>query len=130
MLHTYIDKDLALAEQIKNYREKQGKIVIAFNFNTVHFNEVGTGENYDKVGKVLRKLCERGAILYCYEATVDKNHHLDHPEVEKALYLLNLDASFCEAYPVEADFIVDQRAGLAQVYEELKTLCLIEMEEL
>jgi len=130
MIHTYIDAELAKEELIRVYREREGAISIAFNFNTVHYNEVGAGEHYDKIVKVLKKLNERGAKLLCYHPDVDRNRHFDHPSVERELYLLNLDAVFCSSYPDDADLIVDQRCGLSQVYEEMKTLCQIEMKEL
>ena len=127
MIHTYIDAEKAKAELIKVYKENEGRISIAFNFNTVHFNEIGAGEHYDKIVKILIKLSSRGAKLLCYHPDVDRNHHLDHPNIEKELFLLNLDAVFCSAYPDDADLILDQRCGLAQVYDELNSLLEIEL---
>ena len=132
MIHTYIDTELAKEELIRVYREREGAISIAFNFNTVHYNEVGAGEHYDKIIKVLKKLNERGAALFCYHTNSDKTEE----EIERDLFLLNLPAMFLANNPNDiqilncAELIVDQRCGLAQVYEEMKTLCQIEMKEL
>ena len=132
MIHTYIDPLRAKEELIKLYKEKEGKITIGFNINTVHFNEVGAGENYTEISKLLIKLSSKGAILVCCHPGVGDNyHHEDHPgipELEKELFLLNLDATFCSSYPNHVDIIVDQRCGLAQVYQELLTLSQLDLE--
>jgi hypothetical protein len=129
MIHTYIDAEKAKQELIKVYKENEGRISIAFNFNTVHFNEIGAGEHYDKIVKILVKLNQRGAALFCYNSNQDRSQE----EIERQLFLLNLPAMFLGNDPNDfhmlntVDLIVDQRCGLAQVYDELNSLLEIEL---
>ena len=52
MHHTYINTDKAFNEVLSTFDSK-GKIVIGFNFDTIHFNEFGSGEDYNKIIELL-----------------------------------------------------------------------------
>ena len=116
MHHTYINTDKAFNEVLSTFDSK-GKIVIGFNFDTIHFNEFGSGEDYTKIVELLLDLEKLGCELICYETgTINKEY------VSKYLYKHNIFASYGSINNPKLDIIIDNRCGLSQVFNELKSL--------
>ena len=116
MHHTYINTDKAFNEVLSTFDSK-GKIVIGFNFDTIHFNEFGSGEDYTKIVELLLDLEKLGCELICYEiGTLNKEY------VSKYFYKQNIFANYGSINNSNIDVILDNRCGLSQVFNELRSL--------
>ena len=116
MYHTFINTDKAFNELLSNFDSK-GKIIIGFNFDTIHFNEIGIGEDYNQIVNLLIELEKLGCVLICYEiGSLNKEY------VNKYLYKHNINASYGSINDSYLDVIIDNRCGLSQVFNELKSL--------
>ena len=116
MHHTYINTDKAFNDLLTTF-DTNGKIVIGFNFDTIHFNDFGSGENYNQIIDLLIDLEKLGCELICYEIGTNNKDY-----VGKYLYKNNIFASFGVINNSNIDVIVDNRCGLSQVFNELKSL--------
>jgi hypothetical protein len=116
MHHTYINTDKAFNEVLSTFDSK-GKIVIGFNFDTIHFNEFGSGEDYFKIIDLLIDLEKLGCELVCYEVGI-----LNKEYVSKYLYKQNIFANYGTINSDNLDVILDNRCGLSQVFNELRSL--------
>jgi len=116
MHHTYINTDKAFNEVLSTFDSK-GKIVIGFNFDTIHFNEFGSGEDYNQIIELLLDLEKLGCELICYEiGSLNKEY------VSKYLYKQNIFANYGSINNSNLDVILDNRCGLSQVFNELRSL--------
>ena len=123
MHHTYINTDKAFEEILYTF-DTNGKIVIGFNFDTIHYNELGSGENHNKIIELLLDLEKLGCELICYEIGINNKEY-----VSKYLYKNNILATFGVINDYNIDVILDNRCGLSQVYNELKSLVSLRTTE-
>lgn len=124
MHHTFINTDKAFNEVLTNF-DLKGKVIVGFNFDTIHFNEVGSGEDYSQIISLLMELEKLGCELICYEIG-DSNKEY----VIKYLFKLNLVATYGKIDNSNIDVILDNRCGLSQVFNELKSLVMLRNKQI
>lgn len=117
-----------LYSEYKNY----GKLVIGFDFDGTVYDYHGTGGTFYDVIALLKRLKAIGCDLICWTAHPDLKHVEEYiKEKEIPCDGINTDGIPLKWTSRKAFFsaLLDDRAGLIQVYQELTQLCeTIELE--
>jgi hypothetical protein len=121
----YLREQESYLRLVREY-EKHGGLVIGFDFDdTVHDYHNGGKDKYPKLITLLRDLKKIGCTLICWTA------HMNHDYVNNYLYEHKIPFDGINTDGVKLDWetrkpffnaLLDDRAGLAQVYEELTAL--------
>lgn len=105
-----------------NEYDKYGSLTIGFDFDGTVYDYHGTGATYEQVKQLLRDLKEIGCKLVCWTAQKDL------PFVETFLNENNIPWDGINTNGIDLGWesrkpffsaLLDDRAGLLQVYEEL-----------
>lgn len=105
-----------------NEYEKYGSLAIGFDFDNTVYDFHKTGATYEQVRQLLRDLKEIGCTLICWTA------QKDIPFVENFLKENNIPCDGINTDGIKLGWdsrkpffsaLLDDRAGLVQVYEEL-----------
>ena len=117
-----------LYTEYKNY----GSLVIGFDFDGTIYDYHGTGATFEDLITLLKRLHKLGCSLVCWTAHPDLNRVAEYlKEKEIPCDSINGDGIPLKWASRKAFFsaLLDDRAGLIQVYEDLTKLCeTIELE--
>lgn len=111
-----------------NEYNKYGSLVIAYDFDNTVFDFHQKGETYDMVIELLRDLKSIGCYLVVWTANSDYEFVLNYLIQMSIPYdAINENPSFfkSEERKIYYNALLDDRAGLLQVYYELKNLVKI-----
>lgn len=115
-------------ERLLNEYKKYGSLVIGFDFDGTVHDYHKTGATYEYVRQLLRDLKEIGCKLICWTAYEDLNY------VEQFLKKENIPCDGINTNGIPLNWesrkpffsaLLDDRAGLIQVYSELSLLVKI-----
>ena len=119
---------LRLYDEYKKYKS----LVIAYDFDNTVYDFHDKGVSYFRVIELLRKLKQIGCICICFTANEDENFIREYCQLwDIPLDKLNENPDFFKSKSKKIYFnaLLDDRAGLQQVYQELNLLInLIEKE--
>ena len=104
---------------------KYGSLVIAYDFDNTVYDFHKKGATYEMVVALLRKLKSVGCYIICFTANSDKEFVLNYlKENNIPLDSLNENPPFfkSEERKIYYNALLDDRAGLLQVYTELNLL--------
>lgn len=110
-----------LQEEYKKY----GSLVIAFDFDGVVFDYHGTGCSYPEMEQLLRKLRAANCFLVCFTAEEDTQKVRTYlAEHNIPFDTINENPPFfkSDARKIYYNALLDDRAGLIQVFNELTKL--------
>lgn len=115
------------ASFIRLYEEykKYGSIVVAFDFDNTVYDFHKKGATYFKVMTLLRELDWLDCILICFTANSDLPFIKNYLDINKIPYdYINQNPPFfkSEERKIYYNVLLDDRAGLLQVYTELDLL--------
>ncbi len=129
----YLRPNASFLRLLAEYR-KYKSLVIAYDFdNTLYdFHKKGT-ETYFEVMALLRELKEIGCYMICFTANTNKEFISEYL-IKKGVPFdsINENPPFfkCEAGKIYFNALLDDRAGLVQVYNELNLLVTIIKNEI
>lgn len=123
----YLKSGASLNRLLKEYRE-YGSLVIAYDFDSTVHDYHNKGESYSEVIELLRRLKKANCYLICFTANMNRD------SIES--YLVSNDIPFdsinenppffqCDARKIYYNAMLDDRAGLMQVYGELVAMMTI-----
>lgn len=120
----FLVKDSSLDRLIREYK-KHGSLTVGFDFDGTVHDYHKTGASHEMVRQLLRDLKEIGCVIYCWTAYPDLEY------VKQFCIDNNIpcDGVNCDGIPLGWDsrkpffsVLLDDRAGLLQVYTELRLL--------
>lgn len=112
-------------ERLRNEYDKHGTLTIAFDFDGTVHDYHNTGESYEQVRQLLRDLKSIGCKCICWTCYHDLGYVISFcKENDIPLDGVNSDGIALPWTSRKAFFnaVLDDRAGLYQVYRELRTL--------
>lgn len=124
MMDEFLVPDASYQRLLEEYK-KHGKLVIGFDFDGTVHDYHKTGATYHQVIKLLRDLKKIGCTLVCWTA------YQNHDYVNNFLYehKIPFDGINCDGVPLAWETrkpffsaLLDDRAGLRQVYDDLTRL--------
>jgi hydroxymethylpyrimidine pyrophosphatase-like HAD family hydrolase len=127
MTDEYLNPNASFLRLLKEYNQ-YGSLVIAFDFDNTVYDFHGKGNYYDQVIELIRELKEIGCYMICFTANPDFNF------VTQYLNKLNIPFDSINENPpffkseerkIYFNALLDDRAGLQQVYAELNLLITI-----
>lgn len=124
MTDEYLIENASFIRIYDEYK-KYGSLVIAYDFDNTVYDFHGKGHTYNQLIKLLQDLKTIGCIMICFTAQEDEKHVLDYCSFWKIpLDKLNENPDFfkCEAKKIYFNALLDDRAGLLQVFTELSLL--------
>jgi predicted HAD superfamily phosphohydrolase YqeG len=111
--------------RLKKEYEEYGSLVIAFDFDNTVFDFHKKGETYEQVIDLLKKLKEAGCYLIVFTANEDTRFITRYLlENQIPFDSINENPPFFKSKATKIYFnaLLDDRAGLVQVYQELSLL--------
>jgi len=124
MTDEYLIPDASYQRLLKEYRE-HGSIVVAFDFDNTVYDFHNKGVSYDQVIQLLRELRRYKCYLICFTANTNSTFVEDFL-LDKSIPFdaINENPPFfkCDARKIYFNALLDDRAGLLQVYTELNQL--------
>lgn len=108
-----------------NEYNKYGSIVVAYDFDNTVYDFHKKGETYENVIELLRELKSIGCYLTVWTANTDEAfvaQYLHMNEIPFDGYNENPPFFKSDARKIYYNALLDDRAGLLQVYQELKLL--------
>lgn len=111
--------------RLRNEYEQYGSLVIAVDFDNTLFDFHKKGNTYNQVIELIRDLKKYNCIIIIFTANED-NDFITSYCVENNIPIdgINVNPPFfkCEARKIYYNALLDDRAGLSEVYIQLKTL--------
>jgi FMN phosphatase YigB (HAD superfamily) len=104
---------------------KYGSLAIAFDFDNTVYDYHQKGYTYQEVIQLLRDLKKYNCVMICFTANQDHEFVRQYCLTNDIpLDKLNENADFfpCESRKIYYNAFLDDRAGLIQMYNELKEL--------
>lgn len=120
----YLKPNSSFLRLYKEYKD-YGSLVIAFDLDNTVFDFHRKGETYFDVTKLLRELKKVNCYLICFTANSDTKFIEDYLEAVGIPYdAINENPPFfkCAERKIYFNALLDDRAGLQQVYNELSLL--------
>ncbi len=121
MVDEYL-KEGASYERILREYKTHGKLYVGFDFDSTVHDYHNKGESYEQVRQLLRDLKSIGCELVCWTAYRDLNYVIEFLDRHNIPY----DGVNSDGIPLPWEsrkpffsVLLDDRAGLKQVYEEL-----------
>lgn len=111
--------------RLYNEYKQYGSLVIAYDFDNTIYDFHKKGETYENVIALLKELKEAGCYMICFTANSDSDFIYEYLEArEIPMDALNANPPFfkCLERKIYFNALLDDRAGLSQVYNELKLL--------
>lgn len=105
--------------------KKYGSLVVAYDFDNTVYDFHQKGETYGQVIELLRDLKNLGCICICFTANEDESFVREYCRLNFIpLDKLNENPDFFKSTSKKIYFnaLLDDRAGLQQVYQELSLL--------
>ncbi len=126
-----MDRYLRLDESFKRLfyeYKKYNSLVIAFDFDNTVYDYHQEGDTYNDIIELLRELKQLNFYLICF--TANENEEFVHDYLVDNLIpfdSINKNPPFYESKSAKIYYnaLLDDRAGLLQVYEDLKRLIKI-----
>jgi hypothetical protein len=118
----YLSKVASTARLLNEY-ERYGSLVVAYDFDNTVFDYFNEGHTYDMVIQLLRDLKSIGCYLICFTANEDTQRIADFLTANDIPFdKINENPPFftCKAGKIYYNALLDDRAGLWQVYHELR----------
>ena len=116
-------KETANRERLFNDYTKYGSLTIGYDFDDTVYDYHGTGEGHDLVIKLLRELKKVGFTLICWTAQKDlifvENFLKENDIPCDGINTNGIDLGWETKKPFFSA-LLDDRAGLRQVYQDLK----------
>jgi len=112
-------------ERLKQEYVKYGSLVVAFDFDNTVYDFHKKGSTYNNVIELLRKLKEKNCFLICWTANENTGFVVDYLVENNIPYdSVNENPPFFKynAKKIYYNLLLDDRAGLLQVYTELLEL--------
>ena len=123
----YLKPNASFLRLLKEYREYKS-LVIAYDLDNTLYDFHKKGETYTMVAELLVELKEIGCYMICFTANADKDFVLNYL-TEKSIPFdaINENPPFfkSEERKIYFNALLDDRAGLQQVYNELNLLTTI-----
>lgn len=111
--------------RLYNEYKQYGSLVIAFDFDNTVYDFHGKGEEYWEIIMLLRALKKANCYLICFTANSDKEFIVKYLTDNNIPYdAINENPPFfkCQERKIYFNALLDDRAGLQQVYSELSLL--------
>jgi len=124
MIDEYLVPNASYLRLLKEYKQ-HGSLVIAFDFDNTVYDFHAKGETYYQVMKLLQDLKEIGCYLICFTANENTEFIEEHLASYGVLYdSINENPPFFKSKcgKIYYNALLDDRAGLQQVYQELDLL--------
>ncbi len=118
----YLKPQASLDRLCKEYKEYKS-LVIAVDFDNTLYDFHGKGEKYDMVIDLLRELKELKCYIIIFTANEDNYFIKSYLHNNNIPYdAINENPPFfkCDSRKIYYNALLDDRAGLFQVYNELK----------
>ena len=112
-------------ERLKQEYVKYGSLVVAFDFDNTVYDFHKKGSTYNNVIELLRKLKEKNCFLICWTANENTGVVVEYLVENNIPYdSVNENPPFFKsnAKKIYHNVLLDDRAGLIQVYTELLEL--------
>jgi len=120
----YLVPNASYLRLLKEYIQ-HGSLVVAFDFDNTVYDFHKKGETYYQVMKLLQDLKEIGCYLICFTANENTEFIKEHLASHGVLYdSINENPPFFKGKSgkIYYNVLLDDRAGLCQVYQELDLL--------
>jgi hydroxymethylpyrimidine pyrophosphatase-like HAD family hydrolase len=120
----YLQPNESLIRLTEEYK-KYGSIVVAFDFDGTVYDFHKKGDTYPNVIELLRNLKSIGCYLICWTANEDSELVINYLTDNSIPFdAINENPPFfpSKARKIYHNVLLDDRAGLLQVYNELSTL--------
>lgn len=127
MLDEYLKPNASFLRLLAEYR-KYKSLVIAYDFDNTLYDFHKKGETYKMVMTLLKELKSIGCYMICFTANEDTDFVLDYLKENQIPFdAINENPPFfkCEERKIYFNALLDDRAGLQQVYNELNLLITI-----
>lgn len=108
-----------------NEYKTHNSLVVAYDFDNTVYDFHKEGHKYDNVIELLRELKGVGCYMICFTANKNKQFIVDYLQSQNIPFdAINENPPFfkCEERKIYYNVLLDDRAGLMQVYSELKNL--------
>lgn len=127
----YLKPNASFLRLLNEYRT-YGKLVIAFDLDNTVYDFHKKGETYEQVITLIRELHDADCYLICFTANSDRdfveaflqNNHIPYHSINE-----NPPFFKCDERKIYFNALLDDRAGLHQVYTELKLLLKLTKNE-
>ena len=123
----YLEPNASFIRLLNEYNQ-YGSLVIAYDFDNTVYDFHRKGKYYTEVISLLQDLEKMGCTLICFTANEDETFIRSYcKENNIPLHGLNENPAFfkSDAKKIYYNALLDDRAGLIQVYSELKLLTTI-----
>lgn len=124
MIDEYLKQNASLQRLEKEYQQYKS-LVVAFDFDNTVYDFHQKGETYNNIIELLRVLKNKGCYLICFTANPNYDFVNDYL-VENSIPFdaINENPPFfkSEERKIYYNVLLDDRAGLIQVYNELTYL--------
>lgn len=127
MIDEYLKPNASFLRLLKEYNQYKS-LVIAYDLDNTLYDFHKKGETYTMVMDLLKELKSIGCYMICFTANSDKDFVLKYlTENEIPFDAINENPPFfkCEERKIYFNALLDDRAGLQQVYNELHLLITI-----
>jgi hypothetical protein len=128
----YLDPNMAL-ERLRNEWAQHGRLIIAFDYDStvMPYKQAEYKFDYEPVRELLRELHKEGCILICFTASAPERYE----KIKEELKTIKVPFDYFNQSPdfikgiggsvkVYANAFLDDRAGLHEVYNNLRILLL------
>lgn len=122
----YLKPTSSFLRLLKEYKQ-YNSLVVAFDFDNTVYDYHKKGETYYFVSELLRELKEIGCYLICFTANPDEYFVSTYLKLNNIPFnKINENPPFfkSESRKIYYNALLDDRAGLLQVYNDLKTLTI------
>jgi len=127
MIDEYLKPNASFLRLLKDYNQYIS-LVIAYDLDNTLYDFHKKGETYTMVMDLLKDLKDIGCYMICFTANSDKDFVLKYlTDNEIPFDAINENPPFfkCEERKIYFNALLDDRAGLQQVYNELHLLTTI-----
>jgi len=131
MIDEYLKPNASFLRLLKEYKQYKS-LVIAYDLDNTLYDFHKKGETYTMVMDLLKDLKSIGCYMICFTANSDKDFVLSYLTENKIPFdAINENPPFfkCEERKIYFNALLDDRAGLQQVYNELNLLITIIKQE-
>lgn len=112
--------------RIKEEYDRFKSIVVAYDFENCVFNQYSKPSHFDDIVDLLKRLKENSCFLICFTTSTNLKLVRNYLEESKIPYdRINENPPFykCTSRKIYYNALLDSRAGMLQVYNQLATLC-------
>jgi hypothetical protein len=127
MIDEYLKPNASFLRLLHEYNQYKS-LVIAYDLDNTLYDFHKKGETYTMVMDLLKELKSIGCYMICFTANSDKDFVLKYlTDNEIPFDAINENPPFfkCEERKIYFNALLDDRAGLQQVYNELHLLTTI-----